>query len=210
MWDLVPGCRKLFLVVEEEQPEQLSLLSLEMSTEDLLVERVMQKRPLTAGKKNKSTSLLRPTPPDRNLLLSPKKLYGYEGFSGDEMGVKYAMFNSEGVTIDGRISRAKHRKRNCPGRGLPVSCNAWWMKAAICKPPVVSQPEQQDEVQPFSDQYRMITLDRLCAELRVFSAGAGQRAEKHLWALAWMQQIEKMRGTVCPTARKTRLDFLRI
>lgn len=38
-------------VVEEEQPEQLSLLSLEKSTEDLLVERVMQKGPLTAGKK---------------------------------------------------------------------------------------------------------------------------------------------------------------
>ena len=35
-------------VVEEEQPEQLSLLSLEKSTEDLLVERVMQKGPLTA------------------------------------------------------------------------------------------------------------------------------------------------------------------
>ena len=57
-------------VVEEEQPEQLSLLSLEKSTEDLLVERVMQRGPLTAGKKNKSTSLLRPTPPDQNLLLS--------------------------------------------------------------------------------------------------------------------------------------------
>lgn len=56
-------------VVEEEQPEQLSLLSLEKSTEDLLVERVMQRGPLPQGKKNKSTSLLRPTPPDQNLLL---------------------------------------------------------------------------------------------------------------------------------------------
>lgn len=36
-------------VVEEEQPEQLSLLSLEKSTEDLLVERVMQRGPLIAA-----------------------------------------------------------------------------------------------------------------------------------------------------------------
>ena len=64
------------------------------------------------------------------------------------------------------------------------------MKAAIWKTPVVSQTEQQNEVQPFSDQYRL--LDRLCADCEYF-LGAGQRAEKHLWAGSVDAQIEKMR-----------------
>ena len=87
-------------VVEEEQPEQLSLLSLEKSTEDLLVERVMQRGPLTAGKKEQIYEFAQTHPTGSEFTTFLKKLYGYEGFSGDEMGVKYAMFNSEGVTIE--------------------------------------------------------------------------------------------------------------
>ena len=87
-------------VVEEEQPEQLSLLSLEKSTEDLLVDRVMQKGPLTAGKKEQIYEFAQTHPTGSEFTAFLKKLYGYEGFSGDEMGVKYAMFNSEGVTIE--------------------------------------------------------------------------------------------------------------
>lgn len=45
-------------------------------------------------------------------------------------------------------------------------------------------------MQPFSDQYRL--LDRLCADCEYF-LGAGQRAEKHLWAGSVDAQIEKMR-----------------
>lgn len=78
-------------VVEEEQPEQLSLLSLEKSTEDLLVERVMQRGPLTAGKKEQIYEFAQTHPTGSEFTTFLKKLYGYEGFSGDEMGVKYAM-----------------------------------------------------------------------------------------------------------------------
>ena len=57
-------------VVEEEQPEQLSLLSLERVRKICLLSVSCRKVPLPQGKRNKSTSLPRPTPPDRNLLLS--------------------------------------------------------------------------------------------------------------------------------------------
>ena len=60
-------------VVEEEQPEQLSLLSLEKSTEDLLVERVMQRGPLTTGKKEQIYEFA-PDPPHRiRIYYFPKK-----------------------------------------------------------------------------------------------------------------------------------------
>ena len=71
--------------MEEEQPEQLSLLSLEMSTEDLLVERVMQRGPLTAGKKEQIYEFAQTHPTGSEFTTFLKKLYGYEGFSGDEL-----------------------------------------------------------------------------------------------------------------------------
>lgn len=177
-------------VVEEEQPEQLSLLSLEKSTEDLLVERVMQKGPLTAGKKEQIYEFAQTHPTGSEFTAFLKKLYGYEGFSGDEMGVKYAMFNSEGVTIEWQDKQGETQETKLS-----------WVRAAgvvqrlvdegrYLETPVVSQTEQQDEVQPFSDQYRL--LDRLCADCEYF-LGAGQRAEKHLWAGSVDAQIEKMR-----------------
>lgn len=122
-------------VVEEEQPEQLSLLSLEKSTEDLLVERVMQKGPLTTGKKEQIYEFAQTHPTGSEFTAFLKKLYGYEGFSGDEMGVKYAMFNSEGVTIEWLDKQGETQETKLSwAPGLPVSCNAWWMKAAIWNP----------------------------------------------------------------------------
>lgn len=56
--------------------------------------------------------------------------------------------------------------------------------------PAVSEPEQKDETQPFSAEYRL--LDRLCADCEYF-LGEGQRAEKHLWAGSVEAQIAKMR-----------------
>jgi len=69
--DLRPAAEAI-PVVEEEQPEQLSLLSLEKSTEDLLVERVMQKGPLTAGKKEQIYEFAQ-TPHRIGIYCFPKK-----------------------------------------------------------------------------------------------------------------------------------------
>ena len=177
-------------VVEEEQPEQLSLLSLEKSTEDLLVERVMQKGPLTTGKKEQIYEFAQTHPTGSEFTAFLKKLYGYEGFSGDEMGVKYAMFNSEGVTIEWQDEQGETQETKLSWARAAGVVQRLVDEGRYLEPPVVSQTEQQDEVQPFSDQYRL--LDRLCADCEYF-LGAGQRAEKHLWAGSVDAQIEKMR-----------------
>lgn len=177
-------------VVEEEQPEQLSLLSLEKSTEDLLVERVMQKGPLTAGKKEQISEFAQTHPTGSEFTAFLKKLYGYEGFSGDEMGVKYAMFNSEGVTIEWQDKQSETQETKLSWARAAGVVQRLVDEGRYLETPVVSQTEQQDEVQPFSDQYRL--LDRLCADCEYF-LGAGQRAEKHLWAGSMDAQIEKMR-----------------
>lgn len=177
-------------VMEEEQPEQLSLLSLEKSTEDLLVERVMQRGPLTAGKKEQIYEFAQTHPTGSEFTTFLKKLYGYEGFSGDEMGVKYAMFNSEGVTIEWQDEQGETQETKLSWARAAGVVQRLVDEGRYLETPVVSQPEQQDEVQPFSDQYRL--LDRLCADCEYF-LGAGQRAEKHLWAGSVDAQIEKMR-----------------
>lgn len=177
-------------VVEEEQPEQLSLLSLEMSTEDLLVERVMQRGPLTAGKKEQIYEFAQTHPTGSEFTAFLKKLYGYEGFSGDEMGVKYAMFNGEGVSIEWQDEQGETQETKLSWARAAGVVQRLVDEGRYLETPVVSQPEQQDEVQPFSDQYRL--LDRLCADCEYF-LGAGQRAEKHLWAGSVDAQIEKMR-----------------
>lgn len=177
-------------VVEEEQPEQLSLLPLEKSTEDLLVERVMQKGPLTAGKKEQIYEFAQTHPIGSEFTAFLKKLYGYEGFSGDEMGVKYAMFNSEGVTIEWQDKQGETQETKLSWARAAGVVQRLVDEGRYLETPVVSQTEQQDEVQPFSDQYRL--LDRLCADCEYF-LGAGQRAEKHLWAGSVDAQIEKMR-----------------
>ena len=177
-------------VVEEEQPEQLSLLSLEKSTEDLLVERVMQRGPLTAGKKEQIYEFAQTHPTGSEFTAFLKKLYGYEGFSGDEMGVKYAMFNSEGVTIEWQDKQGETQETKLSWARAAGVVQRLVDEGRYLETPVVSQTEQQDEVQPFGDQYRL--LDRLCADCEYF-LGAGQRAEKHLWAGSVDAQIEKMR-----------------
>lgn len=177
-------------VVEEEQPEQLSLLSLEKSTEDLLVERVMQKGPLTAGKKEQIYEFAQTHPTGSEFTAFLKKLYGYEGFSGDEMGVKYAMFNSEGVTIEWQDKQGETQETKLSWARAAGVVQRLVDEGRYLETPVVSQAEQLDEGQSFSDQYRL--LDRLCADCEYF-LGAGQRAEKHLWAGSVDAQIEKMR-----------------
>lgn len=106
------------------------------------------------------------------------------------MGVKYAMFNSEGVTIEWQDEQGETQETKLSWARAAGVVQRLVDEGRYLETPVVSQPEQQDEVQPFSDQYRL--LDRLCADCEYF-LGAGQRAEKHLWAGSVDAQIEKMR-----------------
>ena len=177
---------------EAEEPEQLSLLapSLERSTEDLLIERVLQKGPLTEGKKEQIYHFALTHPTGSAFVTFLKQLYGYEGFSSEELGVKYSLFNSDGITIEWEDTQ-----------GGPHETELSWPQAAgmvqrlvdegrYLEVPAVSEPEQKDETQPFSAEYRL--LDRLRADCEYF-LGEGQRAEKHLWAGSVEAQIAKMR-----------------
>lgn len=177
-------------VTEEEQPEQLSLLSLEKSTEDLLVERVMCKGPIAKNKKERIYQFAQTHPTGSAFVTFLKDIYGYEGFSLEDMGVKYAMFNSEGVSIEWEDEQGETQETNLSWAKAAGVVQRLVDEGRYLEPPVANQPEQQDEVQPFSDQYRL--LDRLCADCEYF-LGAGQRAEKHLWAGSVDAQIEKMR-----------------
>lgn len=177
-------------VVEEEQPEQLSLLSLEKSTEDLLVERVMCEGPIVKDKKERIYQFAQTHPTGSAFVTFLKEIYGYEGVSFEDMGVKYAMFNSEGVTIEWQDEQGETQETKLSWARAAGVVQRLVDEGRYLESPVVSQLEQQDEVQPFSDQYRL--LDRLCADCEYF-LGAGQRAEKHLWAGSVDAQIEKMR-----------------
>jgi len=177
-------------VVEEEQPEQLSLLSLEKSTEDLLIERVMCEGPIVKNKKERIYQFAQTHPTGSAFVTFLKEIYGYEGFSLEDMGVKYAMFNGEGVTIEWQDEQGETQETKLSWARAAGVVQRLVDEGRYLEAPVVSQPEQQDEVQPFSDQYRL--LDRLCADCEYF-LGAGQRAEKHLWAGSVDAQIEKMR-----------------
>lgn len=177
-------------VVEEEQPEQLSLLSLEKSTEDLLIERVMCEGPIVKNKKERIYQFAQTHPTGSAFVTFLKEIYGYEGFSLEDMGVKYAMFNGEGVSIEWQDEQGETQETKLSWARAAGVVQRLVDEGRYLETPVVSQPEQQDEVQPFSDQYRL--LDRLCADCEYF-LGAGQRAEKHLWAGSVDAQIEKMR-----------------
>lgn len=177
-------------VVEEEQPEQLSLLSLEKSTEDLLIERVMCEGPIVKNKKERIYQFAQTHPTGSAFVTFLKEIYGYEGFSLEDMGVKYAMFNGEGVSIEWQDEQGETQETKLSWARAAGVVQRLVDEGRYLETPVVSQPEQQDEVQPFSDQYRL--LDRLYADCEYF-LGAGQRAEKHLWAGSVDAQIEKMR-----------------
>ena len=77
------------------------------------------------------------------------------------------MFNSEGVTIEWQDEQGETQETKLSWARAAGVVQRLVDEGRYLETPVVSQPEQQDEVQPFSDQYRL--LDRLCAELRVVS-----------------------------------------
>lgn len=173
---------------EDEEPEQLTLLPpAEKSREDMLVERVMQKGPLTEGKKEQIYHFALTHPTGSAFATFLKQLYGYEGFSSEELGVEYTLFNGDGITIEWEDTQ-QETKLSWPQAADIVQRLV--DEGRYLDAPAVSEPEPQDEVQPFSAEYRL--LDRLRADCEYF-LGAGQRAEKHLWAGSVEAQIAKMR-----------------
>ena len=185
-------------VVEEEQPEQLSLLSLEKSTEDLLVERVMQRGPLTAGKKEQIYEFAQTHPTGSEFTTFLKKLYGYEGFSGDEMGVKYAMFNSEGITIEWQDEQGETQETKLSWARAAGVVQRLVDEGRYLEPPVASQPEPEadepleGETEPYDYRFEYGLLGRLKADCEYFLS-EGHQHEKHLWAGSVHAQIAKMR-----------------
>lgn len=177
---------------EAEEPEQLSMLdsSPERNSEDLLIERAMLRGPLATQKKARIYEFALTHPTGSAFVTFLKQLYGYEGFSSEELGVKYSLFNGDGITIEWEDTQ-----------GGPHETKLSWPQAAgiiqrlvdegrYLDASAVSEPEPQDEAQPFSGQYRL--LDRLRTDCEYF-LGVGQRAEKHLWAGSVEAQIAKMR-----------------
>ena len=130
-------------VVEKEQTEQLSLLPPEKSTEDLLIERVMQRGPLTAGKKEQIYEFAQTHPTGSEFTAFLKKLYGYEGFSSDEIGVKYAMFNSEGVTIEWQDKQGEIQETKLSWARAAGVVQRLVDEGRYLETPVVSQPEPE-------------------------------------------------------------------
>lgn len=185
-------------VVEEEQPEQLSLLSLEKSTEYLLVERVMQRGPLTAGKKEQIYEFAQTHPTGSEFTAFLKKLYGYEGFSGDEMGVKYAMFNSEGVTIEWQDEQGETQETKLSWARAAGVVQRLVDEGRYLETPVVSLPEPETdeplegETEPYDYSFEYGLLGRLKADCEYFLS-EGHQHEKHLWAGSIHAQIAKMR-----------------
>lgn len=195
--DLRPAAEAI-PVVEEEQPEQLSLLSLEKSTEDLLVERVMQKGPLTAGKKEQIYEFAQTHPTGSEFTAFLKKLYGYEGFSGDEMGVKYAMFNSEGVTIEWQDKQGETQETKLSWARAAGVVQRLVDEGRYLETPVVSLPEPETdeplegETEPYDYSFEYGLLGRLKTDCEYFLS-EGHQHKKHLWAGSIHAQIAKMR-----------------
>ena len=195
--DLRPAAEAI-PVVEEEQPEQLSLLSLEKSTEDLLVERVMQKGPLTAGKKEQIYEFAQTHPTGLEFTAFLKKLYGYEGFSGDEMGVKYAMFNNEGVTIEWQDKQGETQETKLSWARAAGVVQRLVDEGRYLETPVVSLPEPETdeplegETEPYDYSFEYGLLGRLKADCEYFLS-EGHQHKKHLWAGSIHAQIAKMR-----------------
>ena len=177
---------------EAGEPEQLSLLASppKRSPEDLLIERVLQKGPLTEGKKEQIYHFALTHPTGSAFVTFLKQLYGYEGFSSEELGVKYSLFNGDGITIEWEDTQGGSQETKLSWPQAAGIVQRLVDEGRYLDAPAVSEPEPQDEAQLFSGQYRL--LDRLCADCEYF-LGAGQRAEKHLWAGSVDAQIAKMR-----------------
>ena len=177
---------------EGEEPEQLSLLAPppEKSTEDLLIERAMLRGPLNTEKKERIYEFALTHPTGSAFSSFMKQMYGYEGFPDEAAGLDYVYSGTDSIELYWTDEHGEKRETKLSWPQAAGIVQRLVDEGRYLEAPAVSEPEPQDEAQPFSDQYRL--LNRLCADCEYF-LGAGQRAEKHLWAGSVEAQIAKMR-----------------
>ena len=177
---------------EAEEPEQLSLLASppERSPEDLLIERAMLRGPLNTQKKERIYEFALTHPTGSAFASFLKEMYGYEGFPDEAAGLDYVYSGTDSIELHWTDEHGEKRETKLSWPQVAGIVQRLVDEGRYLEAPAVSQPVQQDEAQPFSGQYRL--LDRLRTDCEYF-LGAGQRAEKHLWAGSVDAQIVKMR-----------------
>ena len=177
---------------EAEEPEQLSLLASpsERSPEDLLIERAMLRGPLVTQKKDRIYEFARTHPTGSAFASFLKEMYGYEGFPDEAAGLDYVYSGTDSIELHWTDEHGEKRETKLSWPQAAGIVQRLVDEGRYLEAPAVSEPEQKDETQPFSAEYRL--LDRLCADCEYF-LGEGQRAEKHLWAGSVEAQIAKMR-----------------
>ena len=177
---------------EAEEPEQLSMLdsSPERNSEDLLIERAMLRGPLATQKKARIYEFALTHPTGSAFASFLKEMYGYEGFPDEAAGLDYVYSGTDSIELHWTDEHGEKRETKLSWPQAAGIVQRLVDEGRYLEAPAASQPEPQDEAQPFSGQYRL--LDRLCADCEYF-LDAGQRAEKHLWAGSVDAQIAKMR-----------------
>ena len=177
---------------EAEEPEQLSLLASppERSPEDLLIERAMLRGPLNTQKKERIYEFALTHPTGSAFASFLKEMYGYEGFPDEAAGLDYVYSGTDSIELHWTDEHGEKRETKLSWPQVAGIVQRLVDEGRYLEAPAASEPEQKDETQPFSAEYRL--LDRLCADCEYF-LGAGQRAEKHLWAGSVDAQIVKMR-----------------
>lgn len=177
---------------EAEEPEQLSMLdsSPERNSEDLLIERAMLRGPLATQKKARINEFALTHPTGSAFASFLKEMYGYEGFPDEAAGLDYVYSGTDSIELHWTDEHGEKRETKLSWPQAAGIVQRLVDEGRYLEAPAASQPEPQDEAQPFSGQYRL--LDRLCADCEYF-LDAGQRAEKHLWAGSVDAQIAKMR-----------------
>lgn len=117
-------------------------------------------------------------------------MYGYEGFPDETAGLDYVYSGTDSIELYWTDEHGEKRETKLSWPQAAGIVQRLVDEGRYLEAPAVSELEPQDEAQPFSNQYRL--LNRLCADCEYF-LGAGQRAEKHLWAGSVEAQIAKMR-----------------
>lgn len=114
------------------------------------------------------------------------------------MGVKYAMFNSEGVTIEWQDEQGETQETKLSWARAAGVVQRLVDEGRYLETPVVSLPEPETdeplegETEPYDYSFEYGLLGRLKADCEYFLS-EGHQHEKHLWAGSVHAQIAKMR-----------------
>lgn len=150
----------------------------------------MLRGPLATQKKDRIYEFARTHPTGSAFASFLKEMYGYEGFPDEAAGLDYVYSGTDSIELHWTDEHGKKRETKLSWPQAAGIVQRLVDEGRYLEAPAVSEPEQKDETQPFSAEYRL--LDRLCADCEYF-LGEGQRAEKHLWAGSVEAQIAKMR-----------------